>query len=545
MNQRKVRIGGGAPTRAELFASITADVMSQDELRSRAFYECFTPSPAQQEVFDTIENSQAPEGAWLHVMLEGDTGGGKTWTALGYAIKCMMEYPGCRILLVRETAGAIRATTFREVLRFFTIWGINVAHKNETLGTLEIENGSMMFFCSDKALLKQGTTKNKSDYLGSSEFSIAIFEEADSTSEEVYRTVSGRMRQDVGVKRSVIFAVTNPPSPYHWLYKLYDRPDRMDQPKETRRWHKFKMMGADNPFAKKGYQEAKMQDWDDDESTMRRLGLGQSGPETRGTPYFHRSFSADLHVSSLDLRSGWKKGVAMWRGWDFGYNFPALVVLQDDPDRGQIRVLHSILEQEMSTWQMMETWLPRLNELYPGANWRDACDRQGNVKQSSTGWSDIDVMNSFGVYPVHNYSLVEYGLSIIDKQLNKLAYRGEPSLLFDARCKDLVDSISMGYCVKRDNTTGQLVINKDGIYDHIMDAFRYVIVQIRDPKWEYRPWESRRQEWAPMMDREQSRQFYKVDGHGALPATLNPSGHTGIPQMQQATYVRGAARRRY
>lgn len=549
MSQRKIVISGAAPAPEDIFAAVCAEVMTQDYKASRSFYEYFQPLPTQQVVYDTIAACTLPADVWIHVLLYGDTGGAKTWTAFAYALKEMLEHAGTTVLVVRETTGDIMLTSFGEVLGFLQRWNIQIKESNKTFGNIILENGSRIFFRSDKSLLKHN--KAKADSLGSSAFSIVIFEEADSTSVETYQTVSGRMREDSGVSRKVVFAICNPPTERHWLWKKYSRPDRQQVPVTERRWHIFQMFAKDNPRLKEGYNKSKMEDWDDDPGFQRRMGLGHVGPETKGTPVFGMSFSRLKHVATdpktgapLDLHAAVSPLYPIWCGWDFGYNYPALVVLQDDEHRQQIRVLLSILEQDKSTWDVVDTWMPRLRQMFPGMTFKHACDPNGTHVHSTSGMSDIQVLNANGIYPIFRKSNIDYGISIIDKQLKRDCYGGNPSLLFDARCKDLLDSMDSGYCAKRDSVTGKVEINKDGVYDHIMDAFRYVMIHIRDAGWEYQSFKSLEPGWETLMDQNQARDFYASGGNmsiSARPGNLPPGAY---PFNNQAQYLGGSARRR-
>ena len=327
--------------------ALLGEAMTADYKSGQKFKECFTPLPSQQRVYDAIEGSKVAASKWLHVLMFGDTGGAKTWTAIGYAIKCMLQGPGCRVLCIRETKGDLMMTTYGEVKRFFETWDIEIVEENKTYGYIRIANGSEIHFRSDKSLTKNN--KDKSDSLGSSEFSIVIFEEADSISRETYETMSGRMRQQVHGIRKVIFAICNPPRKGHWLFRKYNFEDRQKPPLHLRRWLIFHMLAKENHHLGKGYDEAKNEDWADNPAFQRRMGLGLQGPETKGIPYFRAHFSRNRHVTSRDLRKAADPYNPIWRGWDFGYNHPACVVLQDDQQRGQVRVLFSIVAQEMST----------------------------------------------------------------------------------------------------------------------------------------------------------------------------------------------------
>jgi len=549
MAERQIRFHGKMPSKSDLIMSMCAEMMAADLRGSQKFYECFVPSPKQQEIYDLIDNSQVPDQKWLHILLYGDTGGAKTWTAIGYAIRCMLKGPGCKVLCVRETKGDLMLTTYGEVIRFFQKWDVKIVQENKTLGLIKIENGSEIHFRSDRALTK--TNKDKSDSLGSSEFSVVIFEEVDSVSKETYRTISGRMRQKCPGIRKVVFGICNPPRPGHWIFKMYNWGDRQKVPMHMRRWILFHMLAKDNPYLSEQYDEAKIEDWQDDPAFLRRMGYGELGPETRGIPVFHRSFSRVRHVCTQDLRQGLSPHYPLWRGWDFGFNHPAMVVLQDDPNRGQIRVVYAIVEQEMSTWQFVKTATDKLRAdfsrmglRYEDFSWSDACDPAGAQRQSSSGLTDIEVMQSLGIYPVFRKTKVNDGIDIIEEQLMSNCYQDQPAITIDARCTDLIDALESGYCAKEDSVTGVIEINKDGLYDHIVDAFRYLIIAIRRPGQKYQPWAERPSNgWVSIMNGRQADAHYQQSNFSGKMRMTGPQHQNG--GAKPAMYKRGLARRRY
>lgn len=536
--ERNLSFSGNLPDKSQLVMALLAEQLQADMDLGSSFEKGFTPTPAQQHMYDCISNSQVDPAMWLHLLVFGDTGGGKSWAVIAHVIRMSLLHAGCRSIFIRETKGDLMLTTFSEILEFFDRWDIVPTQINRTLGVIRLSNGSEMHFRSDKSLTK-GIGKDKADSLGSSKFSLAVFEEVDSTSKETYNTMSGRMRHYLPGLRNCIFGICNPTSPTHWIQMKYNYGDRQLPPLSLRRWIILHMMAKDNPYMKGGYDKAKLEDWEDDPAYTRRMGHGLLGPETKGTPVFHRSFSRERHVSHKDLRSAINPAIPIWRGWDFGYNSPACVIFQDDPVRGQIRVLWSICGHNMSTWLFVQKVKNQLMDELPlsapfhAIRWKDACDPQGKVKNSS-GSSDLDQMVAHGINPMFRRSFISEGVDIIEQQLLSNCYQGQPSMIFDKRAEALIDAMESGYCIKDGSTSATYETTKDGTYDHIVDAYRYPILFVREAGHTYDPWEKppgQAEGWGSILTQDQSKTYY--DDAGAYPSS--PQHIRGGPSPRNST----------
>jgi hypothetical protein len=53
-------------------------------------------------------------------------------------------------------------------------------------------------------------------------------------------------------------------------------------------------------------------------------------------------------------------------------------------------------------------------------------------------------------------------------------WKGQPKLLIDPECEILIEAFEGGYCNMKGLRDDDIRPMKDGVFDHIMDAFRYI-----------------------------------------------------------------------
>ena len=329
--------------------------------------------------------------------------------------------------------------------------------------------------CSDKALVPHGS--DKADSLGGTQFSIVILEEADGISEELARTIPGRMRQRIGSFRKAIFYVCNPPGKNHWLWKQFfseDNDYHRDDPTSRHRVC-FMPLEGNVEHVGEGYIQAITEDYSRDPVFYKRMRLGLFGPNLKGLPVFDKDFRDDYHVAPKPLQ--WNKGCPMIRGWDFGYRGTAITVAQDDLRTRQIKVYRSIIGQNVLLDSFADEYLPELDNQFPGAMWEDYIDAAGRQKNTN-GPSCVDILKAKGLRPKYKIATIAYGVNIIMEQL-RLSLNGRPTLYIDPSCETLIEALQGGYCNKKDVTDNEINPVKDGYYDHVMDSFRYIMVNIR------------------------------------------------------------------
>src|SRR5574343_1370482 len=87
-------------TRDIRFAKI-GELLDANNNMASALDGKFKPNPNQQKLFDMIEHSEVPMDKWIHMLLFGPRGSGKSIGAYAYTINCLTKYPGSRALGVR------------------------------------------------------------------------------------------------------------------------------------------------------------------------------------------------------------------------------------------------------------------------------------------------------------------------------------------------------------------------------------------------------------------------------------------------------------
>lgn len=473
------------PSKQDLIFEEIANLIDQHHSLSQVFKTNFVPNANQKRIREVIETSQVPDGEPLHILLFGGVGSGKTWGALSYALDTALSFPGVNVLACRRTSLDLKTTVFKEIEGFFGRYGVNY-YPNQNDLSIKVANESTIFMRSDKSLVQ--AKKSKSDALGGTYFSVVLFEEADSLSEELVDTIPGRMRQRIPGFRKVIFYLCNPPGKNHWLYKRFFMDNDPDDPLSDHRAVHCPMEG-NLEHLDPAYVTSVTKQYAKNPSLYARLRDGNFAADTKGYPYFARQFNKRIHVSEASLADLWNPKYPMLRCWDFGYRGMALVVMQDDLDRHQLRIFYSFLEQRVHLSPFAKEHLQFLWQKFPGARWRDYADPAGRQKSSQSEKTNFDILEGLGCNPEWEITSLSYGLSLIVDELTRLStmkdFLGEeivkPSILFSSDAETLIEAFETGYCNEKEAGADDVPKPvKDGYYEHIMDAFRYGLIHIRD-----------------------------------------------------------------
>lgn len=468
-----------APSKEQIVFQYLAEALEGYHNQSTLFERNFKRNVNQQRFREIIDTSQVDEDQSIHILVYGGVGGGKTWAALEYALDTSLKHPNVKTLCVRRTHSDIQQSIYPETYNFLDRYAIPYK-KNDQDTTIRLHNGSFFFMRSDKSLVK--AKASKSDALGGQAFSIAILEEADSLSEELAKTVPGRLRQKIPGFRKVIVYICNPPSENHWLYRMFFTNNDPHDPRSPYRvLHCPKEGNAEN--LPKGYLESVERDYARDPSLNERLSMGNFAPDVKGDPVF-QMFDRKIHVSSEPLVYNPKFPIV--RGWDFGWRGTAIVLLQDDTDRRQLRILREFFYERTLLDTIATEVLNKCYQLYGDPQWDDFMDPAG-VQKSVSGPSAYDILVGKGLRPRGVKSTITFGLNIIEQQLKLLTYRRDtvdneyvkPHFIIDPSCRHLINAFISGYCNEKDAPTDVIRPVKDGFYDHMMDALRYAIVCLR------------------------------------------------------------------
>ena len=474
-----VKVGlGDFPTVDSIVQRRLASILDDAFSLSGRFEENFKMNENQRNIQNIINTTQVDIDRTLFLLVYGNPGSGKTWGVLAIAWRQLCIYPEMNAIVVRKTGSQLLLGPFEDSIKILNMLGIPYkASRDKSDIHIRLPNGSCMYFKSDEALKPSAGTA-VAHALGGLAFSIGIFEEVSALSEEVFSSFPGRLRQP-GVFRRLVFCVCNPPDEDHWVYRwFFGTPDRpIDNQSLDSIFRAIQCNADKNEFRRKGYLEDQKEAYQNSPGIIGSLGDGEFSPAVAAFPVFGKSFSVSFHATDQDLCAMWNKRYPIVRGWDFGFHGNACILIQDDWDRKQIRIMKCFFEK----FSLLTAWakdvLMQCEKLFPGAKFEDYCDIAGNQMNKQTGRTDIDELRALGVRnPMAKKSAIRDGINLIDKLLQHNR-AGRPYLLIDKKnARKVFQAFSVGYCydkVKFDE------IVKDGNYDHIMDALRYAMIHIR------------------------------------------------------------------
>ncbi len=404
----------------------------------------------------------SPKGVDFHSshakfkVLVGGLGSGKSRMAVEEVIQLMAEHPGIEIFVMRKTMPALRDSTLNEFLKQIP----------EELGTYNkrtdtfhsVNNSKLMFRGLDEP------TKIKSTNVA-----VILLDEADEFTFDDFQTLKGRIRQ-MREKTDPrppfplhMILVLNPVDEDHWIYKQFVENKREYEPEGLM---VLKLSTYDNlTNLPANYIEQATAGMTPDEK--KRYIDGNWGTIVKGKPVYTDVFIPDLHLRRWDFSP---KFMTLLRGWDFGFNHPAVSFrLKDQMGRKNIDF------EMMGDRESLDVFAPKIlaaTEARYGKGIKvfDFCDPRGFDK-SDKGQSSVDILNTLGVYPVGERGVrayVEPGIQVVRKELSTLI-SGQPELSINPECKTIRAAYAGRYV--RDESGEP---KKDGFYEHICDADRYI-----------------------------------------------------------------------
>ena len=163
------------------------------------------------------------------------------------------------------------------------------------------------------------------------------------------------------------------------------------------------------------------------------------------------------------------------RGWDFGYHHPACVFAQIN-DKDQLL----ILRENMGTDITLEPFgknMRAISKEHYSTKFEDYCDPSGKSKSDKSERTSVDILRTLGIRCRMKDSGVVDGLNLI-RQLLLPREDGEFGFYIDPQCVNLIDGFFGGYSL-RENSEDP---DKDGFYEHLMDALRYITVNVFNPR---------------------------------------------------------------
>ena len=262
-------------------------------------------NPTQQKVLEWVDRIRAmPPENQTHIpvlYIQGGVGCGKTRSFLAVVLELLTEISGLNLLWGRQDFKDLKLSIMN---KFFEILPPEIIHsKNETYHWYDIdtpEKPSRIFFNGLKDLTG----------LGSQEFAVIVINEVHEISEQIYRALKRRCRQEG--KPIMILMEGEAPNENHWLARITNPADESYDP-DIETWFASTYENWDNlPVAYRGSLESMPESW------KSKYLLGKYGFKPDGKPYYS-GYKEIIHALELE----WLPDRELICGWDFGYHHPA------------------------------------------------------------------------------------------------------------------------------------------------------------------------------------------------------------------------------
>lgn len=193
-----------------------------------------------------------------------------------------------------------------------------------------------------------------------------------------------------------------------------------------------------------------------------------------GKPFFPE-FS-ELNISKDEI--GFVRGDIIYRGWDFGFHRPCVVITKlDQFDRWII--MDMVLGEDEGIFDFGVRIRRYCLSQFPGAKYIDACDPAGHQVSDKNEKTSVQILNNIGIYPQSRKQPITAGAEIIRQKLG-LRADGKVGLLVNLDQNMIIDGFKGGihYPESKEGKPEKEFYTKDGLYDHIFDALRYAAVEM-------------------------------------------------------------------
>lgn len=461
-----------------------------------------TLTPKQQEIFEAFFNGN---DTWI--VSVGGKGSAKS-TVSTYIVLLLLlsdEYKNSKILVARENLRDLKNTIISSLNKEITKLGLekDVIYQNDALQYIQNKaTGTTLYYLS----LSDKNDQYRS--VLSYEFNVAIIDEADRISEEAFTEVSMRLRHKHKLIRGMLNL--NPTNEEHWIYKKFIKEKfpssvvihsttydnyliKKMHISEFSRLTKFEINGKVFYTYKQDRFEFLRREGN--YMIVKHFNLPHAFLYTIETsPYPYRRVMLEGNWGNISLDNGVYSDIFtedniltkplsvndtyFWRfyaGIDFGFTHPAFVLIGED-EYGRLIVIDEILGDKVSSIDFIGHIQNRLRE-----KWRLSLedveffgDVAGSFREQSDGMSIIrKIEDKWGIHIKTGRVKQNESVSIVRDLLQeeKASYK---TLRVHSDCKLIIEGFMGGFKWDKDGTR----LLKDGFYEHLHDALRYVLYHI-------------------------------------------------------------------
>lgn len=432
-------------------------------METAGIYRTYEPSERQKQ-FHSIRNLP-PSTVVVKGAIGGLSGGKSTACEQEQALICL-KTPGGLSVATRQAVTKAGLSVLEDYHRLLS----GVAKWVASRKMFEFDNGHKLVVCPADEWDRFGSTQLVSFYI----------QEAQEVDFRVFDALTQRLRDPLGIVAGVPYYTglfdARGVKTQHWIYNEYvkrawdastDPATRKDAISPDWTWLQFKTY--DNPFNAPGYLENQLRAHKDNTPWVKMLIEGEFGFDIEGRPVYecYKPEIHDAHISE-------DRTLPMYRGWDFGYNRPAVVWCQYDRN-GRFLVLRELCPTGVSRDELCDMVSALQKREFPDrhpSQYKDFGDAAGD-NDNTSGRTDIEfVENYFGTNVEYRRARVSDGLEVVRGLMTRMTKKGEPRFAVDVSCQRLREALAGAYYYKIDKTDERPV--KGEGYDDVADALRYV-----------------------------------------------------------------------
>jgi hypothetical protein len=397
-------------------------------------------------------------------------GGGKSTCLEQEQIMICLSTPGGRSVAMRKSMNRSELSVLDDYSKLLNGVAKWVASKKR----FEFDNGHQLIVCPADDWDRFGSTQIVSFYI----------QEAQEVEFQIFDTLTQRLRDPKGVVGGIPYFTgmfcARGVKREHWVFKEFAaKAWDVDTGKEGRdkaknpdfamvRFSTYDNRAVLDRIAP-GYIENQIRHHKDNEAWIKMMIEGEFGFDIEGRPVYE-SFRGDRHIASISA----DPTLPILRGWDFGYNRPAVVFCQYDRD-GRFFVVRELCPTGVSREELCTMVNALQQREWPdrhSSQYRDFGDAAGD-NENTSGQPDMDFVESyFSTSIEYRYARVREGLDVVRGLMMRTTKKGEPRFMVDASCDRLIDALRGAYYYRLDKTDERPI--KGNGYDDVADAMRYV-----------------------------------------------------------------------
>ena len=378
---------------------------------------------------------------------------GKSRAALEQIFEFANRYPGIKIGIFRKYEEDLNDTCLADFDEHVPKhW---IVHQKNKGKTKTLRNGSKIVF---KGMYSRNSGRLQK--IGSLTFGAIWVEEADDLDERDFLLLKARLSQpEIPANERRGWIVANPPTVAHWLYRLFG-PTR--QPGHAALHGKT----SDNvAHLGEEYLEDLRRTYSG--PWAKRLLDGEFGVSLKGTPVIE-GFDPMRHVEARPV----DKTLSILRSWDFGFHRPCVTFWQFNGHHWHW--FHTLLGRGIHLREYIPQVQMATDQLMMNANVWDACDIAGHQQRDNADKTSIEILGEYGIYPMSRKTPSTYdGVDYVQRLVTEGRLSVSPSNNL------AIEALAGGWQVESDGEgkdRDRFRILKDGIYDHVGDTVRYLMV---------------------------------------------------------------------